>query len=118
MIMGTTPVQSESSLGKLMNVGKIAGGLYAGDASGALMAAGGAIDLASKPKAPTSDGMGGGGDSRTAMARRIDAIQGTGSTNAVTRIRDAQEALKMANLDAQTKELINFKLERAKQMGA
>ena len=117
MIMGTTPVQSESSLGKLMNVGKIAAGLSAGDASGALMAAGGAIDLASKPKAPTSSGMG-GGDSRTAMARRIDAIAGTGSTNAVDRIRDAQEALKMANLDAQTKELINFKLERAKQMGA
>jgi hypothetical protein len=117
MLIGTTQVQRPSKMDQLMNVGQVVAGLYSGGASGAMMAAGGGINLAKKPNASGGDSIGGGGDSRTAMSRRIDAIQGTGSTNALDRIRDAQEALKIANLDAQTKELINFKLEMAKQKG-
>ena len=120
MITQPISVEKKSPLESLLPIIQIVGGLMTGNASGVMTAIGGGASLLGKKgsSADNAGGVGDGGDSRTAMTRRIDAIQGTGSTNAVDRIRDAQEALKMANLDAQTKELIALKLDRAKQIGA
>lgn len=85
------PQKKESGLSKLMSVGKIVGGLYAGGPMGYLAAAEGTAGLANSNKSspntvPTTDS--------SAMSRRMDASGDEGGfMGQLAALRDGEQAL-------------------------